>query len=45
LYKKLKHFIHFILGTCSDKGKADKEFYTKNELSDFWSEGYANGGL
>jgi hypothetical protein len=39
--EKTKHFIHFILGSYSSKGEADKAFRAKNELTNFWSEGYA----
>ena len=42
LDEKSKHFIHFILGSYSSKGEADKAFCAKKELTDFWSEGYAN---
>jgi hypothetical protein len=40
--EKSKHFIHFILGSYSSKDEAEKAFFAKNELTDFWSEGYAN---
>jgi len=43
--EKSKHFIHFILGTNFNKDEADKLLCTKNEETDFWSEGYANCGL
>lgn len=39
--EKSKHFIHFILGSYSSKDEADKAFRAKNELTNFWSEGYA----
>jgi hypothetical protein len=42
LYEKSTHFIHFILGSYSSKGEADKAFSIKKEFSDFWSDGYAN---
>ena len=42
LYEKSTHFIHFILGSYSSKGEADKAFSIKKEYSDFWSDGYAN---
>jgi hypothetical protein len=42
LDEKSRHFIHFILGSYSSKDEADKAFCAKNELTDFWSEGYAN---
>lgn len=42
LHEKSRHFIHFILGSYSSKDEADKAFYAKNELTDFWSEGNAN---
>ena len=42
LDKKSKHFIHFILGSYSSKDEAYKQFYSKNELTNFWSEGYSN---
>ena len=45
LHERSKHFIHFGLGLYSDKGEAEKAFCAKNELTDFWSEGYANWGL
>ena len=40
LDEKSKHFIHFILGSYSSKGEADKAFLSKKELKDFWSAGY-----
>jgi hypothetical protein len=45
LDERSKHFIHFGLGLYSIKDEANKAFGAKNELTDFWSEGYANGGL
>lgn len=42
LDERSKHFIHFGLGLYSSKGEADRAFSTKNELTDFWSEGYSN---
>lgn len=42
--EKSKHFIHFILGSYSSKDEADKAFREKNELTNFWSEGYAQSG-
>ena len=45
LDEKSRHFIHFILGSYSSKDEADKAFCAKNELTNFWSEGYANCGL
>ena len=41
LDKKSKHFIHFILGSYSSKGEADKAFNEKG-TADFWSDGYTN---
>jgi len=40
--EKSRHFIHFIIGSYSNKDEADEAFCAKNELTDFWSEGYAN---
>ncbi len=45
LHERSKYFIHFGLGLYSSKDEADKAFCEKNELTDFWSEGYANWGL
>ncbi len=42
LDEKSRHFIHYILGSYSSKGEADKAFCIKKELKDFWSDGYAN---
>lgn len=42
LHEKSRHFIHFILGSYSIKDEADTAFFAKNELTDFWSEGYDN---
>jgi hypothetical protein len=42
LDEKSRHFIHFLLGSYSSKGEADKAFCIKKELKDFWSDGYAN---
>jgi len=42
LHEKSQHFIHFKLGSYSRKGEADEALCAKNELTDFWSEGYAN---
>ena len=42
LDERSKHFIHFGLGLYLDKGEADVAFHAKNELTDFWSEGYSN---
>lgn len=39
---KSRHFIHFILGSYSSREEADKAMCAKKELTDFWSEGYAN---
>jgi len=41
---KTKYFIHYILGTYSNKGEADKAFRAKNELTNFHSEAYAAQG-
>ncbi len=38
LHEKSRHFIHFILGSYSSKGEADKAFCIKKELKDFWNE-------
>ncbi len=40
LHEKSMHFIHFILGSYTSKGEADKDFRIKMEFSDFWSDGY-----
>lgn len=40
---KSKHFIHFYLGSYSSRAEANRAFCVKRELSDFWSDGYANG--
>jgi len=45
LHEKSRHFMHFILGLCTSKCEADKAFSDKNELTNFWSEGYANWDL
>ena len=37
---KSRHFIHFILGSYSSKGEADKTYSIKKVSSDFWSDGY-----
>ncbi len=42
-YERSRHFIHFLLGLYSTKHEADKAFCAKKELTDFVSEGYANG--
>lgn len=42
LDKKSRHFIHFILGSYSSEDEALKQFYSKNELTNFWPEGYAS---
>lgn len=42
LDERSKHFIHFGLGLYLSKGEADEAFHAKNELTDFWSEGYSN---
>jgi hypothetical protein len=42
LDKKSKHFIHFVLKSYSSKDKAYQQFCSKDELTNFWSEGYAN---
>jgi hypothetical protein len=41
-HERSKHFIHFKLGSYSNKDEADKAFCFKKELKNFWSEGYAN---
>ncbi len=35
------HFIHFYLGSYSNKREADNAFSIKKGLNDFWSDGYA----
>jgi hypothetical protein len=45
LDEKTKHFIHFILGSYSDKHEADNAFRERLELESFWSDGYNAGGL
>ena len=45
LDERSKHFIHFGLGLYSRMDEAKEAFGAKNELTDFWSEGYANWGL
>ena len=42
LHERSRHFIHFKLGTYSRKSEADEAFCAKNELTNFWSEGYAH---
>lgn len=41
LHSRSNHFIHFILGTYSNKKEAIREFSTKAISVDFWSEGYS----
>lgn len=45
LDEKSRHFIHFILGSYGSDNEADKAFSSKNGLTDYWSEGYANFSL
>ena len=40
LHERSRHFIHFILGSYSNKDEAYKAFGDNKELKDFWSEGY-----
>ncbi len=42
LDEKSRHFIHFILGSYSNKDEADNAFCVKKELKNFWSDGYTN---
>ncbi len=37
-----RHFIHFNIGTYSSKDEAYREFSSKNEHTNFWSEAYSN---
>jgi hypothetical protein len=41
LHQKSRHFIHFILGSYSNKVEADKQFNEKR-TANFWSDGYVN---
>jgi len=45
LDEKSQHFIHFVLGIYVSKEDAEMEFSTKDENTDFWSEGYASFGV
>ncbi len=45
LHERSKHFIHFGIGFFSSKDEASKAFYAKNEMTDFWLEGYTNFGI
>jgi hypothetical protein len=38
--EKSKHFIHFYLGSYSNKDEANKAFCKDKELKDYWSEAY-----
>ena len=40
--EKSSHFVHFFLGSYSNKDEADKAFFAKNELTSLWSEAYSN---
>ena len=40
--EKSQHFIHFVLDLYLDKDEAYKAFHSKNEQTNFWSEGYKN---
>jgi len=40
LDERSRHFIHFVLGSYSNKDEANKAMCDKKELIDYWSEGY-----
>ena len=41
-HEKSRHFVHFYLGSYSNKDEADKAFFEKNELTNLWSEAYSH---
>ncbi|CCB91295.1 putative uncharacterized protein [Waddlia chondrophila 2032/99] len=45
LHKSSQHFIHYVLGTHDVKDDSCREFASKNEQTDFYSEGYASAFL
>lgn len=37
-----RHFVHFVLGTYLNRDEALHSYSSKNEYTNFWSEGYSN---